>query len=203
MRIPMLLEKVNWFEEKISLRRELFSNFLEDQKQCGSLFKAIEIMENILKKSQKILVFGNGGSATQSSHLAAELVNKFYFERKALPALALTADVANITSIANDSDFRFIFSRQLEALGQKGDAVVGITTSGASANVLEAFKTAKEMNLDTIALCGQNKAALEKLDLDVIVAVNSQDTPLIQEMHLFILHTMAEVLEKNFFGGKE
>jgi D-sedoheptulose 7-phosphate isomerase len=199
----MLLEKVNWFEEKISLRRELFSNFLEEQKESRSLFKAIEIMENVLKKGHKIMVFGNGGSATQSSHLAAELVNKFYFERKALPALALSADVANITSIANDSDFRYIFARQLEALGQKGDAVVGITTSGASANVLEAFKSAKKMNLGTIALCGNNKAALEKLDLDVIIAVNSQDTPLIQEMHLFILHTMAEVLEKNFFGGKE
>lgn len=199
----MLLEKVNWFEEKISLRRELFSIFLEEQKESGSLFKAIEMMEKTLKKGHKILVFGNGGSATQSSHLAAELVNKFYFERKALPALALTADVANITSIANDSDFRCIFARQLEALGQVGDAVVGITTSGASANVLEGFKAAKALNLDTIALCGQHTAALENLNLDAIIAVNSKDTPLIQELHLFILHTMAEVLEKNFFGGKE
>lgn len=199
----MLFEKVNWFEEKIALRRELFSTFLHEQKESRNLFKAIEIMENVLKKGHKIMVFGNGGSATQSSHLAAELVNKFYFERKGLPALALTADVANITSIANDSDFRYIFARQLEALGQKGDAAVGITTSGTSANILEAFKAAKGMGLDTVALCGQNKAALENLGVDVIIAVNSQETPLIQEMHLFILHTMAEVLENNFFGGKE
>lgn len=196
-------EKVNWFEEKIALRTRQFAIFLAEQKEHESLFKAIEIMENALKKGQKILIFGNGGSATQSSHLAAELVNKFYFERKGLPALALSADVANITSIANDSDFRYIFARQLEALGQKGDAVVGITTGGASANVLEAFKSAKQMNLDTIALCGQHTTALENLDVDVIIAVKSQDTPLIQEIHLFILHTMAEVLEKKFFGGKE
>ncbi len=199
----MLVEKVNWFEEKIALRTEQFTIFLGEQKEHGSLFKAIEIMKSALKNGHKILVFGNGGSATQSSHLAAELVNKFYFERKGLPALALTADVANITSIANDSDFRYIFSRQLEVLGQKGDIVVGITTGGASANVLEAFKSAKAMNLETIALCGQHTATLKNLDVDVIIAVNSKDTPLIQEVHLFILHIMAEVLEKKFFGGKE
>lgn len=199
----MLLEKVNWFEEKISLRREQLSLFLDEQKVHGSLFKAIDTMEKTLKKGHKILVLGNGGSATQASHMAAELVNKFYFERKGLPALALTVDMANITAIANDSDFRYIFSRQLEALGQKGDTVVGITTGGASANVLEAFKTARQMNLDTIALCGQNTAALEGLEVDIVIAVKSKDTPLIQEMHLFILHTMAEVLEKKFFGGKE
>jgi D-sedoheptulose 7-phosphate isomerase len=199
----MSVEKVKWLEEKIALRRDLFSIFLEEQKQSGSLFKAIEMMETALENGHKILVFGNGGSATQSSHLAAELVNKFYVERKALPALSLTADLANITSIANDSDFRFIFARQLEALGQKGDAVVGITTGGASANVLEAFKSAKAMNLDAIALCGQHTAALEKLGPDVIISVKSKDTPLIQEVHLLILHTMAEVLENKFFGAKE
>ncbi|MCU0287309.1 MAG: SIS domain-containing protein [Acidobacteria bacterium] len=199
----MLLEKVNWFEEKISLRRELFSIFLDEQMKQGSLFKAIEITKNALKKGNKIVVFGNGGSATQASHLAAELINKFYFERKGLPALALTTDVANITSIANDSDFKYIFARQLEALGQKGDTVIGITTGGVSVNVLEAFKMAKKMKLDTVALCGQYTAALEELGVDLIIPVKSKDTPLIQEMHLFILHTMAEVLEQNFFGGKE
>lgn len=203
MRIPMLLEKVNWFEEKIALRREQFSIFLAEQKAHGKMFTAFEIMENTLKNKHKILVLGNGGSASQASHFAAELVNKFYFERKGLPALALTTDTANITSIANDSDFRYVFSRQLEALGQKGDTVLGITTGGTSANVLEAFKSAKQMNLDTVALCGQNTAALEALGVDLIIDIKSKDTPLIQEMHLFILHSMAEVLEKIFFGGKE
>lgn len=199
----MLFEKVNWFEEKITIRRELFSLFLDEQKKHGSLFKAIEITKNALEKGHKILVFGNGGSATQASHMAAELVNKFYIERKGLPALALTTDMANITAIANDSDFRYIFARQLEALAHKGDTILGITTGGFSANVLEAFKSAKQMNLDTIALCGQHTAALEELGVDLIIPVNSKDTPLIQEMHLFILHTMAEVLEENFFGGKK
>lgn len=203
MRIPMLLEKVNWFEEKVSLRIEQFSLFLDEQMKDRSLFKAIEIMKKTLVNGNKILVFGNGGSATQASHLAAELINKFYFERKGLPALALTTDMANITSIANDTDFRHVFARQLEALGQKGDMVIGITTSGTSVNVLEAFKLAKQMNLDSVALCGKHKAALENLGLNTIIAVNSKDTPLVQEIHLFILHTMAEVLEKNFFGGKE
>ena len=199
----MLLEKVNWFEEKILLRKEQFSIFFAEQMKDRSLFKAIENMKKILENGNKILVFGNGGSATQASHLAAELINKFYFDRKGLPALALTTDMANITSIANDSDFRHIFARQLEALGQKGDMVLGITTGGVSGNVLEAFKIAKRMNLDSVALCGQYTAALENLGVDTIISIKSKDTPLIQEMHLFILHTMAEVLEKNFIGGKE
>lgn len=159
-------------------------------------------MEQALRQGNKILVFGNGGSASQSSHLAAELVNKFYFDRKGLPAIALTTDTANITSIANDSDYRYIFSRQLEALGREDDAAVGITTGGTSANVIEALKAAKKMKMKTIALCGIRTDALKELGTDVIVDVKSTDTPVVQEMHLFFLHLMAETLEKNIFGGK-
>jgi D-sedoheptulose 7-phosphate isomerase len=187
------------FKRNIDLRIEQFTVFLKENRD---LFKAINIMEAALKKGNKILVFGNGGSATQSSHLAAELVNKFYFERKGLPAIALTSNMANVTSIANDMGFKYIFSRQLETLGQKGDIAMGLTTSGKSANVLEALKSARRMNMKTIALCGRNTRPLQNLDIDVIVNVKSENTPVIQEMHLFILHTIAEILEKNFFGGK-
>ena len=101
-----------------------------------------------------MLVFGNGGSATQSSHFAAELVNKFYFRRRALPVLALSADMANVTSIANDEEFRFVFSRQVEAFAARGDVALGITTSGRSANVLQALAAARERGMLTIALAG-------------------------------------------------
>ena len=188
------------FERKIESRIRQFSQFLEGN-NGPVLFEAIESMQRVLKAGNKLLVFGNGGSAAQASHLAAELVNKFYFERSGLPALALTCDMANITSIANDSDYKFIFSRQLEALGQPGDLALGITTGGTSANVLEAFRSAKKIGMPTVALCGTNTTALENLGVDVVVAVESDDTPLIQEMHLFALHMMAEVLEKNMFGG--
>jgi len=187
------------FKRNIDLRIEQFTIFLSENE---NLFRAIKIMETALKRGKKILVFGNGGSATQSSHLAAELVNKFYFERKGLPAIALTSNMANVTSIANDMGYKYIFSRQLETLGQKGDVAIGLTTSGKSPNILEALQSARMMNMKTIALCGENLRPLQNLGIDIIIDVKSDDTPVIQEMHLFILHTMAEALEKRFFGGK-
>jgi len=187
------------FKRNIDLRIEQFTIF---QREYEHLFRAVKIMETALKKGNKILVFGNGGSATQSSHLAAELVNKFYLERKGLPAIALTSNMANVTSIANDMGYKYIFSRQLETLGQKGDVAVGLTTSGKSPNILEALRSAREMNMKTIALCGENIRPLQNLGIDIIVDIKANDTPVIQEMHLFILHTMAECLEKRFFGGQ-
>lgn len=187
------------FKLKIESRIKQFTLLLEEN---TDLFNAIRTLETVLRKGNKILVFGNGGSAAQASHLAAELVNKFYFDRPGLPAIALTTDVANITSIANDSDYKYIFSRQVEALGREGDAAVGISTSGTSANVLEGLNAAKKNKMETIALCGNQTRELQKRGVDVIVGVKSQDTPVVQEIHLFILHMMAETLEKNFFGGK-
>jgi D-sedoheptulose 7-phosphate isomerase len=189
------------FKEKIDARVRQFQA-LKDENRIKTIFAAVEAMTGSLKKGGKILIFGNGGSSTQSSHFAAELVNKFYFERKPLPAVALTADQANLTSIANDSDYRYVFSRQVEALGKPGDAAVGISTSGTSANVLEALRAAKTMKLKTIAVCGNHTAHLRQLDIDVIIPVPADDTPLVQEIHLFILHTMAELLENNFFRVK-
>jgi D-sedoheptulose 7-phosphate isomerase len=187
------------FKRNIDLRIEQLTIFLRENEH---LFRAIKIMETALKKGNKILIFGNGGSATQSSHLAAELVNKFYLERKGLPAIALTSNMANVTSIANDMGYKYIFSRQLETLGQKGDVAIGLTTSGKSPNILEASKSARRMNMKTIVLCGKNIRPLQNLGINIIIDVKSDDTPVIQEMHLFILHTMAEALEKRFFGEK-
>lgn len=188
---------IDTFKKKIDLRIEQFQRFKENT----GVFKAVEAMVDSLKDGNKILIFGNGGSAAQSSHFAAELVNKFYFQRKALPAIALTTDTAALTSIANDMDYKYVFARQLEALAGNGDIAVGLTTSGTSPNVLEALRRAKKMNLTTIALCGNNTGGLHNLQIDVIIPVNSGDTPVIQEMHLFILHTMAEMLEKRLFAG--
>ncbi|UCH98766.1 MAG: SIS domain-containing protein [Candidatus Aminicenantes bacterium] len=167
------------------------------------IFEAVELIECSIIQGNKVLVFGNGGSAAQSSHFSAELVNKFYLEREGLPAIALTTDTACLTSIANDMDFKHVFSRQLEALGKPGDIALGLTTSGKSPNVIEAFLKAKQLQMKTIALCGNNTRQLDipGLNIDAIVSVPSTDTPLIQEMHLFILHTMADMLEQKFFTG--
>jgi D-sedoheptulose 7-phosphate isomerase len=185
-------------EDKIRLRAGLLAGLNEDPR----VVKAIEAMEKALGAGKKIMVFGNGGSATQSSHFAAELVNKFYFRRRALPVLALSADMANVTSIANDDDFRFIFSRQVEAFAAEGDVALGITTSGRSANVLLALAAARERGLLTMALAGRQVEALRAIPVDILVAVDAGDTPTIQEMHLFLLHIMAETIEKKLFGGK-
>ena len=184
--------------EKIRRRALLLAGLNEDP-QVG---RAIDLLAAALGNGRKVLVFGNGWSATQSSHFAAELVNKFYFRRQALPVLALNADMANVTSIANDEDFRFVFSRQVEAFCSAGDVALGLTTSGRSANILQALAKARERGMPTIALAGNQVEPLNGIPVDVLVAVDAQDTPTIQEMHLFLLHIMAETIEKRLFGGK-
>lgn len=183
--------------EKIRLRSRLLAALNEAE----PLARAIDLMTASLAAGGKVLAFGNGGSATQSSHFAAELVNKFYFRRPALPALALASDMAVLTSIANDEEFRTVFSRQVEALGRRGDVALGITTSGASANVLLALSRAREMGMTTVALAGSRLRELQAIPVDALVAIDADDTPAIQEMHLFALHAMAEAVEKKLFGG--
>jgi D-sedoheptulose 7-phosphate isomerase len=163
--------------------------------------RAVEIIEGAIRQGNKILLFGNGGSSTQSSHFAAELINKFYIQRRALPAISLSSDMANMSAIANDDAFEHVFSRQIEALGAAGDVAIGLTTSGTSANVLTGLSRAKEKRLATIALCGRIDAPIQKTGVDLILKIESDDTPIVQEMHLFILHTLAELLEQNIFGG--
>jgi len=163
--------------------------------------RAVEIIEGAIRQGNKILIFGNGGSSTQSSHFAAELINKFYIQRRALPAISLSSDMANMSAIANDDAFQHVFSRQIEALGAAGDVAIGLTTSGTSANVLDGLARAKEKRLATIALCGRIDASIQKIGADLILKIDSDDTPIVQEMHLFVLHTLAELLEQNIFGG--
>ncbi len=183
-------------KKKVELRQAVLEEFKEDR--C--IGAALQIIENAIKQGNKVLVFGNGGSATQASHFAAELVNKFYLVRRGMPTVALSADTAAVTSIANDFDFKYVFSKQIEALGREGDIALGISTSGRSANVVEALKIAKTLNLKTIALCGNHTGSLDGLGIDQIIPINTDDTPIIQEMHLFVLHFLAEKLEQSFLG---
>jgi D-sedoheptulose 7-phosphate isomerase len=184
--------------ERIERRRVLLAALNEDAR----VLQAIDGLARALQEGHKVLVFGNGGSATQSSHFAAELVNKFYLRRPALPALALSADTANLTSIANDEEFAHVFSRQVEAFGVPGDVALGITTSGRSGNVLRGLAKAREKAMRTMALAGKRTEELLAIPVDVLVAVEDADTPTIQEMHLFLLHAIAEAVEKKLFGGK-
>ena len=149
----------------------------------------------------KILLFGNGGSAADAQHIAAELVGRYKTERKGLPAIALTTDSSAITSIANDYGFLHVFDRQVEALAHKDDVVIGISTGGTSPNVVNALTAANKLNCKTIGLSGKDGGDFNAL-CDINLVVNSDDTPRIQEMHILIGHTICHLIEQESFKSK-
>lgn len=157
--------------------------------------KVIDLIVEKLKKGQKILVFGNGGSAAQAQHFAAELVNKFLKVRPPIRALALTTDTSALTSIANDTSFDHVFSRQIEAFGEKDDVALGLSTSGNSPNVIEAFEVAQKKGMDTVALTGKGGGKLNTR-VDHLLDVPSESTPRIQEIHILLLHLLAQKIEE-------
>lgn len=147
-----------------------------------------------LKKGGKVLIFGNGGSAADSQHFAAELVGRFQKERQALAAIALTTNSSIITALANDYDFDTIFKRQIEALGKKGDVAIGISTSGQAKNVIKGLQEARKIGLFTVALTGIRGSNLKSLS-DITLQVKSDNTPHIQEAHILIIHTICKLVE--------
>jgi D-sedoheptulose 7-phosphate isomerase len=160
---------------------------------------AAEAIISCLARGGKILAFGNGGSATQASHLVEELIGRFKETRKPLPAISLVGDAGVVTCIANDFGYGALFERQVEGLVVMGDAVVGITTSGRSENVLRGLKAAKEKGAITIALCG--KQGLEGGDADHVVAVPSEEGAYIQEVHLMLIHVWCIAIDATVKAG--
>ena len=159
--------------------------------------KATRLLIEVLGQGHKVLLFGNGGSAADSQHIAAELVGKLLVKRRALPAIALTTDTSNLTALGNDFGYETVFQRQVEALGQPGDVAVGLSTSGNSPNVLEAMKTARKMGLKTVGLTGRGGGALTGL-VDHAIIVPSDNTQRIQESHITIGHILCELIEAHF-----
>jgi len=159
-----------------------------------------ELIVKAMRQGRKLLLFGNGGSAADAQHLAAEFVGRFAIERAALPAFALSVNTSCLTAIGNDYGFDQVFARQIEAFGKPGDVAVGISTSGNSANVLLGLAKAKEIGLTTIALTGDSEGKM-KNDADYCVCVPSSETPRIQECHILIGHVIAELVEKAIVYG--
>lgn len=159
-----------------------------------AVVRAAAVIREATTAGGKLLVFGNGGSAADAQHLAAELVNRFQRERAAIAAIALTTDASILTSVANDYSFDRVFVRQIEALGQPGDVALGISTSGGSANVVKALETARAKGLKTIALTGRDGGAVGTL-VDVHVNVPEQSTARVQEVHRTLIHAMCELIE--------
>ncbi len=154
-----------------------------------------------LRSDRKLLFFGNGGSAADAQHLAAEFVNRFALDRKALAALALTTDTSVLTSIANDSDFKRIFARQIEALGQPGDVAVGISTSGRSPNVLEGLRAARTGRLVTVGFGGEEVGVMRDL-CDHLVRIPSKTTARVQEVHILVGHILCQLVDETLFPEK-
>jgi D-sedoheptulose 7-phosphate isomerase len=162
---------------------------------ADAIVAAATVVSEALSADRQVLVFGNGGSATDAAHLAAELVGRFSRPRRALAAVALTADSAVLTSVGNDFGFDQVFARQVEALGRAGDVAIGITTSGVSANVNAALETARTRGLRTIGLTGRDGGETGRI-VDVHVNVAAAETPRIQEVHRVILHVLCELVER-------
>jgi len=157
--------------------------------------KCIQVIVKSIRNGNKLILFGNGGSAADAQHITAELVGRFSLERKSLPAISLTSNTSIITAISNDYNFDKVFSRQCESLVSSGDVVIGISTSGNSINVINGLKTAKEKCAITIGLLGNEGGEIKKI-VDVPIVVNSLSTPKIQEVHRVIYHIICEYVEK-------
>lgn len=158
--------------------------------------KAAEIISRALHRGNKVLVMGNGGSAADAQHMAAELVGRFLLDRKALPAVALTTDTSILTAVGNDYGYDNIFARQVEALAVKGDVVIGISTSGRSPNVMQACKRAREIGCVTLGLTGGDGGEMGAL-FDLTLVVPSMETPRIQEGHILIIHVLCDLAEQS------
>ena len=157
--------------------------------------KSITAIVKCLRKGNKVVLFGNGGSAADAQHIAAELIGRFNIKRKSLPAIALSDNPSTITAISNDFSFDLVFSRQCESLISKGDIAIGISTSGNSLNVKKGINTSKKNGATTIGLLG-NKGGTIKKFVDIPLIVNSASTPHIQEVHRIIYHVICEIVEK-------
>jgi D-sedoheptulose 7-phosphate isomerase len=189
-----LAHVVSAFQEGADLRMKV-------ARECGpGIVQAASMVAGCLEAGGKILFCGNGGSAADSQHLAAEFVGHFILDRKALPAIALTTDSSILTAVGNDYSFEQVFSRQIQALGRPGDVAVGISTSGQSPNVLAAMREARRLGLKTIGIAGKDGGALAKC-VDIPIVVSSANTARIQECHLTIGHLICEMAEKDVIGG--
>jgi len=176
------------FEESIAVKQATLQENRDKIAQVSRLILAA------FEQGRSLLIFGNGGSAADSQHIAAEFIGRFQKERRALPAIALSTDTSILTALANDYNFDTVFSRQIEGLGRPGDVALGISTSGNSRNVVEAIRKAKDLGMRTIALTGQGGGNLAGL-ADLCLAVPSKVTARIQEAHLLVAHVICELVE--------
>ena len=174
---------------------------LDNEELIAKIGQAAEIMTQAYRNGHSALLAGNGGSAADAQHLAGELVNQFYFARPGIPAHSLSTDTSVMTAIGNDIGYKYLFSRQIEAQGSKGDVFIGISTSGGSENILEALRACRKKGITSIGLTGSKPCEMDNL-ADLCIKVPSDCTPRIQESHILIGHIICAIVEENLFGKK-
>lgn len=182
-------------EESIEVKKQI----LEDKVFLDRIQEAVKVISQSFKDNHKVWFCGNGGSAADAQHLAAEFSGRFYLNRKALPAEAFHCNTSYLTAVANDYHFDDIYSRLIEGLTQKGDVIIGLSTSGNSNNIVKAFNSARELGVTTIGFTGDSGGQLKDLS-DLLFNVPSEDTPRIQESHILIGHIICQLVEAEIFG---
>jgi D-sedoheptulose 7-phosphate isomerase len=196
------MKQTNNFEPRVIKLMEASIATKQDMLRSSALVsivaKVSEVLIKALRQGNKALLFGNGGSAADAQHIAAEFVGRFGFDRPALPALALSVNTSCVTAIGNDYGFDQVFSRQIEAIARPGDVAIGITTSGKSPNVLRAVTAARKIGLHTVGLTGRSGGKLKEC-VDHCICVPSDETPRIQECHILVGHIISELVEDELF----
>ncbi len=186
------------FSESIETKKQMLS----DETFLENIEKTVTLITNAITSDNKILIMGNGGSAADAQHFAGEFINRFLMERHPLPAISLSTDTSVLTCIGNDYTFDEIFKKQIEAIAKEGDVLIGITTSGNSANIIEGFKAGMNSGCINIGLLGKD-GGKAKTYCNIPIIVSSNNTPRIQEVHITVIHAICELVEKNIFSNKK
>jgi len=188
----------NYIKTQIKKSYETKQAIYENEELLHKIEEVARLCVKLYRGKNKTILAGNGGSAADAQHISAELVGRYNFDRPSLASLALTTDTSALTAIGNDYGYDKIFSRQLEGMGQSGDIFIGISTSGNSLNIIEAFLVAKEKGIKTIALTGRDGGEMAKM-ADIALVVPSNSTPRIQESHILIGHILCDIIEQEIF----
>lgn len=189
----------DYIKEQVRLSFETKQKIYENDDILETISNVAKECIQAYKRGNKTIFAGNGGSAADAQHLAAELVGRYGFDRDSIPSLALTTDTSALTAIGNDYGYDKVFSRQLFGMGVKGDIFFGISTSGNSKNIINAFEVAKEKSITSVALVGKDGGEMAKM-ADFAIVVPSNSTPRIQESHILIGHIICDIIEKELFG---
>lgn len=191
---------INYIKNQIQASIDTKLNILKDETLMDTIAQVGRECVALYRNGKKTLLAGNGGSAADAQHIAAELVGRYGFDRPSIPSLALTTDTSNLTAIGNDYGYDKVFSRQMEGMGSEGDLFIGISTSGNSVNIINAINAAKDKGVKTVALVGRDGGKMAEL-ADYAIIIPSNDTPRIQESHILVGHMICDIIEKELFGN--